>query len=787
MLSGGLPGTGTPLTRRYVLGGVALLAIAACLAYWPALKGEFVLDDDGLLTDNVLVKASDGLSRMWFTLEPVDYWPVTNSTLWLEWRLWGMNPVGYHVTNLLLHVAAALLIWANLRALGIPGAFLAALLFVVHPVNVESVAWISQRKDALAIVFFLLSILWYLRAEQQRGARNQGPGTKEDETSSQAEGQTPGVTGSDRPWYWLSLLGFVLALLSKGSVAILPLLLLLIVWWQRRRIGLGDLARTAPFFLVAVALTAVNLWFRTHGADIIVRDISFSQRLVGAGTAVWFYLSKGLTPIHLSFSYPQWQIESQLLFWWLPLAAAFIVTLLLGRNYNSTQTNWGRALLFAWVFFCVALVPVLGFTDVGFMQYSPVADHYQHIAIIALSALAAAAWSVGYIRSHRLSRLIVGLTAVIVVGLLTLLSRQQSQLFSSPITLYEATIKENPGSWFARNNLGIIFGKYGRTRDAKLQFDEALRLNPDCAMTHYNLGNLFRVTDKIQDSIAQYQLALKLQPNFYDAHNNLGSVFLSNGRPQEAAVQFREAAKCRPDSAIARYNFGNSLVAVDQSSEAIYQYNRALQLRPDFAEVHSNLGFALAAAGQLTEGIRHLEQAIRLQPNLVPARRSLGFALANAGRPDEAIEQYNQAAKLDPNHADDHFNLGNLLTDTGKFSEAIEDFHRALELKPDYQEAEGKLALALLNAGRPEEALDHCQKALQLRPNDAEACANMAIVYDQLHKPAQAIATAEKALDMARSQGRTKEAKQIEIWLDSYRSQQSKPAGSSPRASQSAS
>ena len=347
-----------PQSQRLALGAV-LIVLLTTAVYWPALSGGFLIDDDKLISDNSLVRSSDGLLRIWATTQAMDYWPLTNTSFWLEWRLWGFNPTGYHVTNLLLHIAAAFLIWAILRKLAIPGEFLAALLFAVHPVNVESVAWISQRKNMLAMFFFLLSILWWLRATE----------------------------APTRRWYWLSLLAFTLAMLSKGSVAVLPVVLLLIVWWQKRRVDKSDLLRTVPFFVVAIVLTLVNVWFQKHGLDVVVRDVNFGQRLAGAGAVVWFYLAKALAPIDLVFVYPQWQIDAAQLLWWMPLVAALLVTvmLLLGRNP-------ARPLLSAWLLFCVALLPVLGFTDVGFMQYSLVADHYQHIAIIAVVALVAAAW-----------------------------------------------------------------------------------------------------------------------------------------------------------------------------------------------------------------------------------------------------------------------------------------------------------------------------------------------------------------------------------------------------------
>jgi hypothetical protein len=353
------------LSPRQWLTAIIVIAVMAYVVYAPSLSGGFLWDDDTLITHNPLITAPDGLIRIWFTSEAVDYWPVTNSSFWIEWRLWGMNPIGYHVTNLVLHVGNAILFWAILRHLRIPGALLAAAIFTVHPINIESVAWIAQRKNTLSQCFFLLSVLWFLKDES-------------------------GSAGRRRGWYALSLAGFVLAMLSKGSAASLPLVLLLIVWWTRNRITARDVLRAVPFFVVAAALTLVNLWFRTHGDAEVFRQATLAERIAGAGAIVWFYVFKAVWPIHLAFVYPLWRIDSDDIRWWLPLAAALVLTALL-LWYRGKP--WGRAGLFAWLYYGVALLPVLGFADTPFMRYSLVADHYQYTAILGLAALVAAGLS----------------------------------------------------------------------------------------------------------------------------------------------------------------------------------------------------------------------------------------------------------------------------------------------------------------------------------------------------------------------------------------------------------
>jgi hypothetical protein len=342
--------------------GIAALVAVAFIVYWPSLTGGFLWDDDTLITKNVLVHAPDGLFRIWFTAEAIDYWPITNSSFWIEWRLWGLNPLGYHVTNLLLHVANAALAWALLRRLAIPGAFIAALVFLVHPINVESVAWITQRKNTLSLLFFLLAMLWYLNHD---AARQSGPGR------------------TSLRWYWLSAAAFLLAMLAKGSVVVFPLTMLLVLWWRHGRVTMRDAWSMAPFVVIGAGLTLVTLWFQTLGTPDLIRQVTPLQRVLAAPATVWFYLSKAVLPIHLSFVYPQWIVQVSDPRWWLPLAAALAVT---GALVWHARTPWVRAVLFGWLFYAITLLPVMGLTNVYFMKYALVADHYQYIAILAVAA-----------------------------------------------------------------------------------------------------------------------------------------------------------------------------------------------------------------------------------------------------------------------------------------------------------------------------------------------------------------------------------------------------------------
>ena len=669
--------------------GLAALLVAVGLAvYLPSLRNGFVWDDDSFLTKNALIKAPDGLARFWFTTQATDYWPVTSTSLWLEWRLWGLHPAGYHVTNLALHLAEVLLLWSILRRLRIPGAYLAALLFAVHPVNVETVAWIAQRKNLMAMLFYLLSVFWFLR--------------------------TGWVAPPARKWglaYFLSLLAFLLALLSKGSVAPLPLVLLGVIAWQRRP-QWRDLAGLAPFFAVAAILVGVNVWFQTHGTHEVIRQVDGAQRLLGAAAALAFYLSKAVAPVGLIFVYPQWHVDAGAVLWWLPLIGVITATALLymkGRtarlrsldaNYavaNSASRSdggtWWLGAFAAWGYFVVMLLPVLGFTDVFYMRYSLVADHYQHLALIGVLALVAAGWD----RWRRQPRAAAwaGAAAALAVGTLGILTWRQTGDYRDEETLYRTTLVRNPRSWMVYNNLGLLESAAGRKATAAQDYNEALRLNPEFAEAylnrgelegeqgnpaaaiadfnsglrfrpnypeaHYNIGNILHGLGRNAEAVAEYDQALRLRPSYPEVENNLGATLVDLGRTPEAIRHYQRAIELDPGYAEVHFNLGNTLAGLDRSGDAIAQFTTALRLKPDYPEAENNLALTYQRSGQLEPALRHFQAALRLHPDYLQARNNYGVALAIAGRPAEASAEFEEILRQRPDYASARQNLARLL------------------------------------------------------------------------------------------------------------------------------
>lgn len=391
--------------------------------------------------------------------------------------------------------------------LAVPGAFIGALLFAIHPVNVESVAWIAQRKNTLAMLFFLLSAYFYLRADEKR--------------------ESAGA-------YSASLVCFVLAVLSKISVAILPPLLLLIVWW-RRGVTKKDVVKIASFFAIAFAIGVINVWFMSHANAEGIRTATFAQRILGAGAVVWFYLYKAIVPLDLAFIYPPPKLPLSSEMWVMPIIASVILTFALWR-WRSTRL--GRPVFVAWMFFVIALLPVMGLSDTGFMRYSLVADHYQHIAIIAVVALAGAALS--RITNYKIQ---IGVVAILAAAL-TAKATSQATIYRDPITLYRAAVAKNPGMWMLHGNLADELLTAGKVDEAIPEFRETLRLNPQSDDAHYFYSKALEKNGDIDGAVVQLKEVTKLPVEHYqfDAYHELAMIYLSRGDKQQA-LAMEESAK----------------------------------------------------------------------------------------------------------------------------------------------------------------------------------------------------------------------------------------------------
>jgi tetratricopeptide (TPR) repeat protein len=637
--------------REYALWG-GLIVLITFLAYTPALRGGFIWDDS-LITKNRLVKAGDGLYRFWFTTQAPDYYPLTWTLWWVEWRLWGNHATGYHVVNVLLHAVNAILVWMVLRRLKIPGAWLAGLVFAVHPVNVATAAWISEQKNTLSMLFYLMAILLYLQFDEEEVRWR---------------------------WYGLSLVAFLLALLSKTAVVMLPVVLLGCVWWRHGRIRRRDWLRIVPFLVLSLVLGLVTVWFQHNRAlgGYAVRTDSFLVRLIAAGWVPWFYLCKAVWPSGLNVIYPKWQIDATD---WVSYVPGIM---LLGclAVFWCKRDAWGRPLLFAFGYFVVTLFPVLGFVDQGFYEVSLVADHWQYYSIIGIIALITGGGVAICRRWGKQGRYAGEVASLAMVIVLTAATWTRSGVYADSRTLWQDTLAKHPNAWIAHNNLGFILASEGDLVDATRHYEEALRLDPDYAAAHNNLGTALLRTGNVAEAIRHLQRAVDIEPDWAAAHNNLGGAFLQAGEIQDAIKQFGQAVQIDPDYADAHYNLGNALWKAGRKQEAIEHYEKATVLNPDFAQAHNNLG-VLLQADNLPQAIAHYERALRIDPNYAEAHFNLGKALVQSGKDEEAIAQYQQALRLKPDYADAHYDLAVLLAREGKIDEAILHLKSGLKLEPN--------------------------------------------------------------------------------------------------------
>jgi tetratricopeptide (TPR) repeat protein len=696
----------TPLARLPDAAIWASIFCAALAAYWPALRGGLVWDDTAHVTSPAL-ESLHGLWRIWFELGAThQYYPLLHSAFWMEHRIWGDAVLGYHLTNVVLHAASACLVVLIVRRLSLPGAWLAGLVFALHPVCAEAVAWIAEQKSTLSGLFYLGAALVYLRFDQTRR----------------------------RPHYLWALGLFVLALLSKTVTATLPAALLVLFWWQRGRLGFRrDVRPLLPWFALGAAAGLFTAWVeRTYvGANGEEFGLTLTDRFLLAGRAIWFYAGKAVWPANLIFTYPRWKIDAGV--WWQylypvgVLAAAIGLCLLARRN---------RGPLAGFLIFVGTLFPVLGFLNVYPFLYSYVADHFQYLAILGIIVpLCAVAAGQAPGRSALPARALGPLLLLA----LAVLTWRQSGTYGDAETLYRATLARNPASFMAHTNLGVaLVERPSRLPEAVAEFRAALRLKPDDAQTHADLGNaLARIPGRLPEAIAEFQAALRLKPDWVAAHVDLGVVLARiPGRLPEAIAEFQAALRLKPEYAEAHENLGVALAQIPgRLPDAIAEFQAALRASPDDAGTHNNLGFALAQMpGRLPDAIAELQAALRIKPDYADAHRNLGNALAQIpGRLPDAIAEFQAALRGKPDDPEVHNDLGiNLAQLPGRLPEALAEFQAALRIQPDYVEARENLANTLAQTpGRLGEAIVEYQETLRTQPDNAQAQNGLGVALAQ--------------------------------------------------------
>ena len=758
------------LTRDWLLGLILIEAII--LTYIPVWQAGFIWDDEPFITANPCIVGPFGLKEIW-TTNAADICPLTLTTVWMEHALWRLTPLPYHLMNVLLHGACAVLLWLVLRQMRVSGAWVGAALWALHPVQVESVAWITEIKNTQSGLFFLLSVLFFVK------------GLKADEGSFHR--------GSTKN-YVLTLLFAALAMASKSSTVILPVVLCLCAWWVENRWDWRQLARLTPIVFMSIATCVLSIWTQRMGSIENPQWVrTWPQRLVTAGDAVWFYMGKLGWPHPLITIYPLWETDAVQWASYLPLLAVIVILFILWFKCNT----WSRPWILAFAYFLVALLPVLGLVSMSFFRYSLVSDHFQYLASMGPMALAgsALAWLLDAVIPKKWWLQSIPVAAVLLI--LGTWSWQRAWVYKNEETLWNDTLAKDPNCWAGYNNLGralflkgqvdeaiiqyqkalkinpnyfeahvnfgaalfqkrlfseataqyqdvlkidpnsdqahegigIIFSEQNYMDKAIAEYQKALRINPYNADVHYNFGVALFLEGKLDDAIAQYKMTLEIDPNFIRARNGLGTLFFKQGHADEALAQYQAALTIDPNNAEVHYNFGLALYLEKKLDDAITQYKTALEIDPTYLQAYNNLGAVFFKKGQFDDAMAQYQKALQIAPRDAQAYNHLGSCFVQKGQLDNAIPQFEKALEIRPEYAEAHFNLGIALSKNGQLDKAINQFQQALRIDPTFVQADDSLGIILIQKGRLDEALKPFIEALRLDPHSSYAQDNLAKLH----------------------------------------------------------
>jgi len=699
---------------RTILIAAALLALTV-LAYLPALHSGYIWDDDQYVTLNQNLRSMRGLADTWFKPQSLpQYYPLVHTTFWVEYHLWGLNPLGYHIVNVLLHAISAILLWRLLRRLkilsgggGEAASLLAAAIFALHPIEVESVAWITERKNVLSMLCYLLAIGAYLRFDPLENPR---------QTAS-------------RKWWAAAFVLFIAALLSKSVTASLPAAILLLIWWKRGRVAWRDFTATLPFFILGAAMGLYTAYLERTHVGAFGSDFNFTliDRCLIAGRALWFYAGKLLWPADLIFIYPRWRIDASDASQYLYPLAAIIVTALLW--FFRGRKRLGRGPPAGWLFFVGTMFPALGFLNVYPFIFSFVADHFQYHAGVGLIVLGSCAITRLLRPIGERQRMIV--TALIALALAGLTFHQCRLYYKDEKTLWTRVLDRNPSAWMAHNNLGTVLLKEERFTEALSYFQQTLRMKPDHSRANKNMGAALLGLHRYEEAVAEYQTAMKVEPLDPYVHCGLGLALQHIDQMQPAMEQFRIAIKLQPDFADAHNYLAASLLLTGQPQQAIAEYREAIRLQPDHHEAHAGYAYALQMTGHLDEAAAEFTKAGKLKPEPADNRQNLAMIHQLQGRIEQAVMELQKRVAARPTDIAARLDLAYNLEQLGRHTEAAAEYEQALRVAPNSERVLMEFAWFLATC--PEASVRNGPRAARMAERIASALpAPTALLCDTL-------------------------------------------------------
>jgi tetratricopeptide (TPR) repeat protein len=693
---------------------VALAAITFAV-FGQTLGHEFVnFDDETYVSKNPMVTpglTGPGIVWAFLGVRSSNWHPLTWLSHMLDCELYGLHPAGHHLTNVLLHTATVIALFLLLRQMTGAlwrSAFVAAV-FAIHPLRVESVAWVAERKDVLSGLFFMLTLAAYVRYAR-------------------------------RPWsparYGLVLLLFALGLLCKPMLVTLPVVLLLLDYWPLQRAEPAGklMLEKLPLLALSAASCIVTLAAQSKAIQS-AETFSLPLRLENALVSCMIYLGQMVWPVGLVVFYPYPRHGFPL--WEVALAGALLVGFSALAWLQRRKRPW---LMVGWAWYLVMLLPVAGIIQVGMQAH---ADRYTYLPQIGIYA--AVAW---WAAEWRISRAAFGALMAAVVGALMAGSRQQTAYWQDSETLWTRALACTSDNTVAEFNFGSTLLLEGKVDQAITHYQNALNIDSDFADARCSLGNAYSQKGKPDEAMVQYLLALRINPALPSVHNNLGTILVKKGQADKAIAEFRNALQINPDFPEARHNLGNALLQKGDVDGAITQYRAALDADPDYPEAHNALGDALLQQGKLDQAITEFRRALSLKPDYAKACNNLGGALLQKGQVNQALENLQRAVTISPDLPQAHYNLGNAFVRLGRMADATAHFQKAVELKPAYAEAHLDLGNVLLQIGRLDEAIAHYQQALQTNPAYFQAQFNLGNALLRKGDAAQALPHFQQALQL---------------------------------------
>jgi tetratricopeptide (TPR) repeat protein len=727
---------------------VAALVVATVLAYVPALRGGFIWDDDLYIVANRFLEEPGGLAEIWTGSTIHQYYPLTFTTFWIERRLWGVEPFGYHAVNVALHVANALLVGRLLGRLAVPGAWFIAALFALHPVHVESVAWAMERKNVLSGFFYLLAFAAYLRFAERRAVR----------------------------WYGAAMGLFVAALLSKTVTATFPVAVFLALWYRQRRPPWSELRPLAPFVAVGLGFAGLTVWLERVNVGATGSDfaLGFGERALLAARIFLFYAYKLLLPLRLTFVYPRWTIDATAPAQYLPLVGVALVA----AGVLVLHRRVGPGPLAAVGFYGATIFPALGFFNVYPFVFSYVADHFQYLASLGILALvpaaAAAAGRRVLARDQARRRLghVVGAGVLVVLGTLTW---RQGWIYRDEETLWRDTLAKNPDAWIAHNNLGVIVAEQGKHAEGIAHYRRVIALRPQYGTAYANLANALVAEGQVAEAVALYEQAARLEPENARTQHVLGLLLVERGRLADAARHLEAAVRAAPDEQPPRGHLAHVLSELGRHDEAIAQYEAALALDPEDVSLRYDFAVELAAAGRGEEAVAQYRAVIRRDPRHADAHNNLAVTLAAQGRTNAALAHYRAALASAPDDEVVRLNLARLFMRLGWAEEVLELLREGMARAPQ----SGRLANALgwylatlpaANLRDGAEAVRLAELAVRQAPgDDPNLLDTLAAAYAEAGRFEDAVRTADRARELAATGGQSGLASTLEERLALYR------------------